>query len=119
VALYMHDSKSAISVQNLTIQLANTFTTIRSKDEEIESQELQSSNGDSEQKEEKSSNIEEEEDEWNGLDDDENDVEPDNSNSQPESPLQITPSWLTTWSTAFWTTMIREWSTIDSHRMNK
>lgn len=119
VALYMHDSKSAISVQNLTIQLANTFTTIRSKDEEIESQEPQSSNGDSEQHKEKSSKVEEEEDEWNGLDDDENDVEPDKSKLQTESPLRITPSWLTTWSTAFWTTMIREWSTIDSHRMNK
>ncbi|KAI1616063.1 hypothetical protein EDD37DRAFT_102583 [Exophiala viscosa] len=71
VALYMHDSKSAISVQNLTAELAGMLNTMASKDADVQS-----------------------------------------SSDQPYS-------WLDTWTTAFWETICREWSSIDQWRMNK
>ncbi|KIV78659.1 hypothetical protein PV11_06287 [Exophiala sideris] len=71
VALYMHDSKSAVSVQNFTAELAGTLKTMASKDSEVQS-----------------------------------------SGAHPHS-------WLDTWTTAFWETICREWSSIDQWRMNK
>lgn len=40
VAIYMHDSRSPLSVQNLLREIADTFTTVASKDSEIESNDL-------------------------------------------------------------------------------
>lgn len=72
----MHDSKNAISVQNLLRDIAGTFATIAHKDDEL----ADSSNHDSEGQ---------------------------------QSP------WLEPYHTAFHETIIREWASIDSHRMNK
>ncbi|KAJ9632828.1 uncharacterized protein PV06_09742 [Exophiala oligosperma] len=70
VALYMHDSKNAVSVQNLASELSKTVQTMASKDDELRTG-------------------------------------------------QSDPSWLQSWSLAFWETICREWSSIDQWRMNK
>jgi hypothetical protein len=58
----MHDSKSAISVQNLITQLAGTFSMMRTKDEELEVRsETPRINSP------KSSTKEPEREDWNGL----------------------------------------------------
>lgn len=67
----MHDSKSAISVQNLITEVAGLLKVIAAKDAEIPSSDAQSR------------------------------------------------TWLSTWTTAFWDTICREWASIDQWRMNK
>lgn len=67
----MHDSKSAISVQNLITEVAGLLKVIAAKDAEIPSSAAQSR------------------------------------------------TWLSTWTTAFWDTICREWASIDQWRMNK
>lgn len=111
----MHDSKNAISVQNLSTTLAGTFSQIRSKDEEVEQNEntSDSPNGGTS----KQTKVDDEEEEFQGFDDD-------SANDSTQKITQydetnIDSSWLSTYTDAFWTTMIREWPTIDSHRMNK
>lgn len=127
----MHDSKSAISVQNLITELAGTFDIMWKKD--LESKESSDDDNDNTTTTTNShadappQTVEDEE--WTGIDDDNDDdainettAQPDN-NSDSEIPDPTTTTLptthLTNWSTTFWTTMTREWSTIDSHRMNK
>jgi ribosomal RNA-processing protein 1 len=70
--MYMHDSKSPLSVQKLIAQLAGTVTTMYEKDQVAE------------------------------------------SSGQPNG-----ESWMNAWTSAFWETVCREWSSIDQWRMNK
>lgn len=65
VAIYMHDSKNPVSVQNFLADVADTFSVVASKD-------------------------------------------------QPQN-----TSWLDVYHRAFHETLVREWASIDSHRMNK
>ncbi|OAL20893.1 hypothetical protein AYO22_08521 [Fonsecaea multimorphosa] len=76
VALYMHDSKNALSVQRLAAELAATLRIMDEKDHESPAA------------------------------------------SAPGSDAQSHP-WLDVWTTAFWETVCREWSSIDQWRMNK
>lgn len=79
VAVYMHDSKNALSVQNLLKEIAGTFSTISSKDDQ-----LARSHDDEAQTTNVAQNV-----------------------------------WLDSYHGAFHETLVREWSGIDSHRMNK
>ncbi len=83
----MHDSKNAVSVQNLIKTLASTMTTLYEKDIELQAQ-RRSDDVDAEEGEAADGKAEQ----W---------------------------PWLSTWTTAFWETLCREWSGIDQWRMNK
>lgn len=79
VVIYMHDSKNAISVQNLLKEIAGTFRIFDNKDIELHQ----------------------------GTDE-----------SKPNG-QDAENSWLEPYHNAFWQTLVKEWATIDSHRMNK